>query len=143
MLNADSFGIVVDRDSHCRSREKMEACIKQCSENGFGCYISNPCFEFWLLLHLCDVDKEFNDNEKDEFIINKRVSNKHSYIGKIVSERAGHGKAISASVFDSKYFPNIPQAIERAKSFATKYPDILDKPGTNLPDLFAKIGYLS
>lgn len=140
--DADFFGIVIDRDHISNSREKIEECTNKCAQNGYGCYISNPCFEFWLLLHLCDVNSEFDEAGKALLADNKHVSNRHTVTSAEVSDRAGHGKHISASKFDKKYYPNIPKAIERAKDFFTEFPDLLDGLGTNIPDLLHEIEYV-
>ncbi len=51
----DMFAVVIDRDCGNHSRELMEECVRKCQEKNYGIYVTNPCFEFWLLLHLCDV----------------------------------------------------------------------------------------
>ena len=51
----DEFGIVIDRDKETHSERNMRDCINHCNSHNYLCFISNPCFEFWLLLHLCDV----------------------------------------------------------------------------------------
>ena len=136
----DLFAIVIDRDgdSGKRSRSAIESCISDCKEKGYDLYLTNPCFEFWLLLHLCDVKVELTDS-LDDFLANKRVSNKHTFTSIIVSERSGHGKKISEKKFDEFYFPNIPQAIKHSKAFANELEGILDKLGTNLPELMHRL----
>lgn len=136
----DHLGIVIDRDRMSHSRELMKRCADTCADMGYGCYISNPCFEFWLLLHLCDVSKEFDEDKKRLLLENKRVSNRHTFVSKEVSERTEHTKKISQKVFDSFYFKNIQVAMERAKDFSTKCPELLDGLGTNIPDLLEEIG---
>lgn len=53
----DEFGILIDRDAQTHSELNMIECIKHCKQNNYSCYIVNPCFEFWLLLHLSDVKR--------------------------------------------------------------------------------------
>lgn len=140
-LEEDFFGVVLDRDSESHSKEMLEKCVGRCAEKGYGCYLSNPCFEFWLLLHICDVSQEFGEDEKRELLENKKVSNRHTKASKAVSERTGHSKKISRKNFEEKYWPNIEIAIQRSQQFASQYPELLEQLGTNLPDLFQKIGY--
>ena len=88
----DEFGILIDRDMQTHSERNMKECIKHCKENNYTCYISNPCFEFWLLLHLSDVNKEYADKLKD-ISENKKVSDNHTFVSREVSLKAHHGKA--------------------------------------------------
>lgn len=137
----DLFGVIIDRDCDSHSKELMEKCISICSEKGYACYISNPCFEFWLLLHLCDVNSEFSQDQLQELFVNKKVSNAHTTTSLEVSKRARHGKDISKAIFDSKYYPSISTALIRAKDFTSELPQLLDSLGTNIPQLMNILGY--
>ena len=137
----DFFGVVIDRDCGNHSRELMEKCIEICKEKKYNCYISNPCFEFWLLLHLCDVKTEFSEDQLKELLLNKKVSNAHTVTSLEVSKRAHHKKDINKSIFDNKYYPNIARALAQADEFASSFPDLLDCLGTNIPSLLGVLGY--
>lgn len=136
----DYFAVILDRDRGSHSKELMQDCIDKCRENNYGCFVSNPCFEFWLLLHLCDPKSEFSSKELEDFYSNPRVSKKHTKVSKEVSERAGHSKTISSTKFKEKYYPNIQQAMKNAERFATDFPDLLNNLGSNLPELIKIIG---
>ncbi|MFW6680433.1 RloB family protein [Lacrimispora sp. AGF001] len=138
--DSDCFAVILDRDCGNHSRQLMIECIEICKERGYGCYISNPCFEFWLLLHLCDVKLEYADR-LTELLINKKISKRHTYVSNEVSQRAHHNKQINANVFLEKYLPQIPQAINNSKGFALDLEEILDELGSNLSELFQIIGY--
>lgn len=137
----DFFAVVLDRDRKSHTREQLESCIRLCRENGYGCFLSNPCFEFWLLLHLCDVEGEFSLEEQQELLLNEKVSGRHTRVSREISRRAHHKKHITAPAFQKYYFPFIGAAIERAKKFAGRFPELLDQLGTNLPELFEKISF--
>ena len=137
----DLFGIIIDRDCDSHSKELMERCISICDERGYSCYISNPCFEFWLLLHLCNVKDEFSEEKLQELLVNEKVSNSHTKTSLEVSNRAGHGKNISKATFDSQYYPNISTALIHAKEFTSELPQLLDSLGTNVPQLMNILGY--
>ncbi len=139
--DTDLFGIILDRDYKSHTRELMAFCHNKCLENNIQCYITNPCFEFWLLLHVCDICNEFSNNELDDILNNPRLSNKHTKVSKELSSRTGHSKSISSHVFNTYYFPNILTAIKNSEKFAMTYPDLLDNLGTNLPYLFKELGY--
>jgi hypothetical protein len=55
----DEFCVVVDRDSHAH----IEECLKHCKDKKYNIYITNPCFEFWLLLHIIDVSQNYDYND--------------------------------------------------------------------------------
>ena len=137
----DFFGVVLDRDCGSHSRKVMEDSVNYCQGKGFHCYISNPCFEFWLLLHLCDVMTEFGDEERKQLLLNPTISAHHTQASFEVSKRAHHRKRISQAVFMEKYYPNIEIAIRRSKNFALQFPKLYDKLGTNIPELLEKIGF--
>ena len=113
-----------------------------CNGRKIGFYLSNPCFEFWLLLHLCDIKNQYALEQLKEWLQNadgsENVQGSHQ-IEVEVSAIAHHKKRISQGIFDSKYWPNISVAIERSKEFAIDLPDLMDNLGTNLSDLLLEI----
>lgn len=57
----DKICFVVDRDKESFTEQQYDYVVERCQEKEFGLYITNPCFEFWLLLHFADaieLDKE-------------------------------------------------------------------------------------
>lgn len=107
----------------------MFSVIQYCKEKGYRCYISNPCFEFWLLLHFSDVIKEYSD-KLDLIKENKRLSNNHTYVSKELSSKAHHGK--SRLAFKENYLPNVEVAIERASQFASDNDSLISELGCNI-----------
>ncbi len=132
----DEFGILIDRDFQTHSELNMMECIKYCKEKNYSCYISNPCFEFWLLLHLSDVKKEYA-NEMLKISENKKVSDSHTFVSKEVSLKAHHGK--SGINFKKNYLPNIDVAIARAKEFSSDEYELIDNVGCNIWKLIEKM----
>src|SRR5574344_702377 len=56
----DKICLIVDRDSKSFTVDQYDYVVKTCQINKVQLYISNPCFEFWLLLHydvLLSLDK--------------------------------------------------------------------------------------
>lgn len=139
--DTDYFAVILDRDCGSHSRELMTACYNRCKEENYGFFISNPCFEFWLLLHLCDMATEFSQQELELLYANTKVSGKHTKISLEVSDRAHHNKKITSRVFEEYYYPNITKAIKQSEGFAHDFPDLFDKLGTNLSDLLKELGY--
>ena len=140
----DIVAMVVDSDftNQAKRRDELIKYNTYCSDKSFGFYITNPCFEFWLLLHLSDVANEYK-YRLVEIAENKRTgksSTSHRFVAKEVSNKAGHGKSICEEIFKTFYLPRIDVAMTRAESFSTTWPEILDNIGTNLLDLFRKLG---
>ena len=56
----DSICLIVDRDEDsflCTSEhEQYHYVIEKCHEHGIQFFITNPCFEFWLLMHFDEVN---------------------------------------------------------------------------------------
>lgn len=139
----DYFAVVLDRDWRSHSEQLMQECLDKCNQYNYGYFVTNPCFEFWLLLHLCDVKSEFSDEDLKKLYLNPKVSKRHTKVSSEVSSRAHHSKTISSGQFRRVYYPNISQAIKNAKHFSTDFPDLFKNLGSNLPKLFEKIGFQS
>lgn len=134
----DHFGIIIDRDCHSNRHDKLVNILNICREKGIGFYITNPCFDFWLLLHLCDVKVEYA-NDEQRLCENRRDTGNSSFLEKEISRRAHHKKTIRPDKFESTYFPHINEAITRAANYTEDPSKILNTLGTNIPELFSII----
>lgn len=123
----DEFCVMIDRDVNTHSETNMSDCIEHCKKEGYRCFIANPCFEFWLLLHLSDVKLEYNLDDIKE---NKKISDAHTFVSKEVSNKAGHGK--SGIKFEQNYLKNVDIVVERAKDFANEENQLIENIGCNL-----------
>lgn len=123
----DEFCVMIDRDVHTHSEVNMKDCIEHCRKEGYRRFIANPCFEFWLLLHLADVKAEYN---LEDIKRNKIESRMHTFVSKEVSNRVGHGKR--GINFEKNYLPLVDVAVERAKDFASEEERLIDDIGCNL-----------
>ena len=132
----DEFGIVIDRDHFNHSQEMMNKVIKYCNQKKYNCFISNPCFEFWLLLHFSDVCEEYKDC-LNEIKDNKKVSNKHTYVSKLLSEKVNHGKGNLN--FEINYLNNVEKAIEHSEKFRKKPEELINDIGCNIGELINKM----
>ena len=127
--NFDEFCILIDRDAGSHSSENMNFILKYCKENNYRCFITNPCFEFWLLLHFSDVYEEYSD-QLDLIRENKKVSNAHTFVSNELSVKAHHGK--KGIAFKEKYLPHIEEAIIRASKFASDNEALITDIGCNI-----------
>lgn len=142
----DLFGVVIDRDYNTHTVMQLNEIRKQCIEKGYHLFITTPCFEFWLLLHLVDVKKQYK-GDMQKFRDNEKKTNKHTFTSLQVSEHAGHSKKISEKIFRQYYLNHIDYAISQTKkSFSTDVEELIGtdetedskkgKLGSNLPELF-------
>lgn len=125
----DEFCILIDRDKGTHPEADMLARINYCREKKYKCYIANPCFEFWLLLHLSDVEKEYAD-KMEQIRENKIISDHHTFVSGEVSKKARHGK--KGIHFKENYLPFVDTAVQRAKSFASDEEKLVKQIGCNL-----------
>lgn len=126
----DVFGIVIDRDAGNHSPENMARIFDECDEKGYRCFLTNPRFEFWLLLHVADVKSEYPDELEKMLDFNDETVDKH------LLEKTGGGKKIQRKTFDTYFLPNIDTAIERANGLCTSRNKLLDQLGSTLGELF-------
>ena len=75
----DKICFIIDRDrnsfvSH-PDNDQYGYVLKQCREYGFGFYLTNPCFEFWLLLHFNEV----MNMDEEKLLENKKGAGKRSF----------------------------------------------------------------
>ena len=137
--NFDRVCLIVDRDKNSFTNSQYEKLLEKCKEINFDLYISNPCFEFWLLLHFDEVNElDFNkmkDNKKDIIIINE--------FGKV--EKITYAEDQLKTIFPN-YKKNsfdfnilkkrIPKAILNANKFETDIERMKDSIGSNIGKLF-------
>ena len=126
----DVFGIVIDRDAGNHSPENMARIFDECDEKGYRCFLTNPRFEFWLLLHVADVKSKYPDELEKMLDFNDETVDKH------LLEKTGGGKKIQRKTFDTYFLPNIDTAIERANGLCTSRNELLDQLGSTLGELF-------
>ena len=126
----DVFGIVIARDAGNHSPENMARIFDECDEKGYRCFLTNPRFEFWLLLHVADVKSEYPDELEKMLDFNDETVDKH------LLEKTGGGKKIQRKTFDTYFLPNIDTAIERANGLCTSRNELLDQLGSTLGELF-------
>lgn len=134
----DEFGILIDRDKGVHSKEEMMKCIQRCKANNYKCYISNPCFEFWLLLHLVDVKEEYKD-WMSEIKENGRISHQHTFVSREVSEKVRYRHGKKGIKFEKNYLKHVDKAAERAAAFPTEPEQLVDEVGCNICELIKRL----
>lgn len=111
----DKICFIVDRDRESfvahPENNQYKYVLDKCREKGFGFYLTNPCFEFWLLLHFDDA--AILDQEK--LLDNRKVTVKRRYTEHELRRRM---KNYSKSSYDVGWFmARIDKAIVNEKKY--------------------------
>lgn len=105
----DELWMIIDTDRWKNIEDMVLECQKQ--ENMFVA-VSNPCFEFWLLLHIKDIS-EYSLKEMELILQNRKVSLNRNYVDtKIVEILGSYNKS---NPKPELYIPTIESAIRQAK----------------------------
>lgn len=126
----DKICLIVDRDRDsfvaAPENNQYDYVVNKCSEKKFGLYVTNPCFEFWLLLHFDEVF----ELDQDKLLKNPQVTAKRRYaeqeLRRICPE---YGKS---SYRAEEFVRHIDKAIENEKAFCEDVVMLENKVGSNL-----------
>lgn len=125
----DKICFIMDRDRKSFVYSQYGYVLQRCQERGFGFYLTNPCFEFWLLLHFKDV-KEL-DGEK--LLENPKVTARRRYTEQELKNRIPHFKK---SCFDAESLVrDIDTAIKNEKEFCEDITELENRVGSNVGTL--------
>jgi hypothetical protein len=110
----DELWIVIDRD---RWKDKMLSKVAQiCKQKEYSFALSNPCFEFWLLLHLKDL-KEYTDIELSNIFENKKTNQETFLERELASLLGSYNKS---NLNTAEFLPHIGFAVQQAENLDTK-----------------------
>ena len=126
----DFLCLVVDRDVESFTDSQFDDVYNTCQEKNFRFLISNPNFEFWLLLHFDNVmELELEKIKKNEKI-NLGSKSSIRYIPNELRKRLGKYKK---NRYDAESLVhNINKAIKNEKEFCETLPDLKEKIGSNI-----------
>lgn len=128
----DKLNIVIDRDEKSFLDYQYDEVVNFCNKNNINLYVSNPNFEFWLLLHF----KEVENISKEELFQNKKISTKRNFLEKKLNDICGYNK----NRFSFDYFqPYIKDAIKREKLYEESIIGLKNNLGTNVGKLVNEI----
>ncbi|MGH1338804.1 MAG: RloB family protein [Aureispira sp.] len=124
----DEFWMIIDRD-----RWKLDEWLEKCRlEKNFFVALTNPCFEFWLLLHLFEV----TDFQEEQLLINKKLNKKKRFIDQYLNKHLAGGYQKN-DIQPERFLPHLSKAIEQAKRFANN--DLLTELGSDNYKLLEKL----
>lgn len=127
-IEPNELWMVVDRDRQNVSREQLTSIIDKCKTEGYNLALSNPTFEFWLLLHITSLDSY----DYDLLLANPKASvkSKKRFIEKELSSLLrGYNKN---NIRFERFEPGIKDAIQRAKDLSHDNEMLIDELGTSV-----------
>lgn len=120
--DTDELWMIIDTDRWKNIPDIISECKKQ--SNMFVA-VSNPCFEFWLLLHIKDI-AEYDERELSLILNNAKVSKKKNYVDSKITEILGFYNKSNPK--PELFLPTVDFAIKQAKKLDTnnyEYPENL------------------
>lgn len=138
----DQVCVIFDRDY-----KKLEMCLDEiydlCNKHGIKIVMSNPNFEFWLLMHFPNIDQysqeEIRANKKN---LRHQISDDASTSKKFLEIQVAkniNGYTKGKKIKFEKFLPNIDLAIEQANLFCQDPQQMKDNIGTAMGQLIKKI----
>lgn len=134
-VEPNELWMVVDRDKQNVSKDQLNEIVEKCRIEGYNVALSNPTFEFWLLLHLTSIALY----DKDLLLSNPKTTakSKKRYLEKELSRLLG-GYNKNKLHFE-KFEPGIKDAVSRSKELPIDNMTIIDELGTSICLLIEKI----
>ncbi len=133
----DQICLIVDRDRESflatAENNQYECVVDKCKEKGFQLYITNPCFEFWLLLHFDEVF----ELDKEKLQENPRVTSKRRYAEQEL--RRIYPKYKKSSYQAEELVQNIDKAIQNEREFYEDIMGLENSVGSNIGKLVQKM----
>lgn len=124
----DTVCIIIDRDWQSFKEDQYETVLQICNDNNYKLGITNPCIEFWLLLHINDCTRYDMERVK----LNKRISKSKSsrkYVESLLAKEISYKKnKLNFEVFK----PGIREAIEREKLYCENPTLLKDNVGSSI-----------
>lgn len=133
----DQICLIVDRDKNSfvstPENNQYKYVLDKCKNMGFQFYVTNPCFEFWLLLHFDEVF----ELDKEKLLENPRVSAKRRYAeSELRRIYPGYNKT---SYHAEELVKKIDVAIENEKRFSEDIEELESSVGSNIGKLIHKM----
>lgn len=129
----DKICFVVDRDKESFTEKQYEYVLKECQNREFGLFVTNPCFEFWLLMHFNDV----SELDKKMLIENSKITSKRRYAEQELKRRI---PTYTKANYDAKSLArNVDAAIRNEKLFCEDIVGLKNTVGSNVGLLISQM----
>lgn len=131
--NTDKICIIVDRDKQSFKGTQYDEVLKVSSDKRYLLFVSNPCFEFWLLLHF---DEVLNISKQD-LLENKKINKNVNFITMQLKTILG-GFNKNRINFDD-FINGIRNAVKNEKLFCENICELKNNLGTNIGILIEQL----
>lgn len=122
----DKICLIVDRDKDSFTSAQFDYVIEQCKNRKYGIYITNPCFEFWLLMHFDDV----MELDPELLLENPKVSSGRRYCEQELRKRI---PKYSKSKYDAiGLVRNVEKAIRNESLYCENEKELKNTIGSNV-----------
>ena len=133
----DQICLIVDRDKDSfvstTENNQYKYVLDKCREMGFQLCVTNPCFEFWLLLHFDEVFTL----DKEKLLDNPKITVKRRYAeDELRKIFPGYNKS---SYHAEVLVKEIDKAIENEKKFCEDIKELEHSVGSNIGHLINKM----
>lgn len=133
----DQICLIIDRDKDSflatPENNQYQYVVDKCKEKGFRLCITNPCFEFWLLLHFDEVF----ELDMDKLLENPKVTSKRRYAEQEL--RRIYPKYKKNFYQAEKLVSDIDKAIQNEKEFCEDITGLENSVGSNIGKLIEKM----
>lgn len=129
----DKIFIILDRDRHSFTKEQFDRVLTESREHNINLGITNPCFEFFLLLHFDDI----NDLDSDELIENKKTGRK-TFVEKQLNDclKKHTKKSFKKNNYDTEFFISQTEtALNNSQYFETNNNKLKNNLGSSVVNI--------
>jgi len=133
----DELWVVWDREKVQARKKHILEILPECKRKNYNIAMTNPLFEFWLLLHVDDI----SNYDKEILFVNDwdTPSKNRRYIDKVLSNILDKGYNKKNFNRDIVTKSNIDKALVQEKIFETEIEKIIDTLGSNIGDIVRNI----
>ena len=136
--DVDRVCVIVDRDADNRGPSVIDDFVRGCRSRGYTPYVTNPCFELWLMMHFEEFDKE----DREMLLRNPMVDGRR--FTEMELDRIVRGIRPENSYHKSEYDPGmfmhrIGEAVERSMGLCRDPLRLKSELGTNLGELLGEM----
>lgn len=130
--DGDIACLIVDRDADSFTSEQYDSVVEKCEKEHIDLYVTNPRFEFWLLLHFIDKSRINCEN-----ICQKQEAGKQPHLEQELSR---YCKGVSKrNVPFNLLVDNVDTAIENEKEFCEDILGLKKAIGSNIGQLMTEL----
>jgi hypothetical protein len=131
--DTDELWMIIDTDRWKNIPDIIVECKEQ--SNMFVA-VSNPCFEFWLLLHIKNIS-DYDENELKLILKNPKVNSKKNYVDSKIAEILGSYNKSNPK--PELFLPTVDFAIKQAKQLDISNGEYPEKLGSHVYKVIEKL----